>query len=134
MHPENAGIDGFRDDFAGLFYDEHRRPIVLVTGKDALAGYEKALSRIDIVSFKIYNHSYKELAKISEETLGRLKGHVEVKASYIDSSNNLVGIWVSTKEYEIASELVKEMSVLIIREETDNEPVTEMETESFEQE
>ena len=129
VDPENVGIDGFRDDFGGLYYSEGNRPIVVVTGQDAVDGYKRALSGIDHVSFDIYRYSYKELVKISEEAMGILQGKVDVKERYIDSSNNLVRIWVSSKEYEEACEIVKEMPVLIIREEMAIEQATEMETE-----
>ncbi len=125
VDPENAGIGGFRDDFGGLYYSEGNKPIVVVTNKDAVAGYERALSGIDHVSFDIYRYSYKELVKISEEAMGLLQGKVDVKERCIDSSNNLVRIWVSPEEYEKACEIVKGMPVLINRVEADNEPVTE---------
>ncbi len=54
---------------------------------------------------------------------------MEVKDSYVDSANNLVRIPVSTKDYKKACEIVKEMPVLIIREEMAIEQATEMETE-----
>ena len=67
--------------------------------------------------------------KVSEEALDLLREHVEVKDSYVDSANNLVRIPVSTKDYKKACEIVKEMPVLIIREEMAIEQATEMETE-----
>lgn len=129
VDPENAGIPGFRDDFGGLHYSEYKKPIVSVTSKEAVAGYEKALVNIDDVTIMVCSHSYKELVKVSEEALDLLREHVEVKDSYVDSANNQVRIPVSTKDYKKACEIVKEMPVLIIREEMAIEQATEMETE-----
>ena len=53
VDPENAGIPGFRDDFGGLHYSEYKKPIVSVTSKEAVAGYEKALVNIDDVTIMV---------------------------------------------------------------------------------